>query len=87
MERKIALLWEVREGIEVTLTGDYDHFLAVMVAPLLGALACTAPQAANTPVHQLRHLALEILRRLPANQVLLLGCRAHMHIESAQMHR
>jgi hypothetical protein len=69
VERKVDLLREVKEGIEVTLTGDYDHFLAVMVPPLLAALTTTQPQAANTPVQQLRHTALEILRRLPANQV------------------
>lgn len=69
VERKVELLREVKENIEVTLTGDYDHFLAAMVPPLLAALTSTQPQSANTPVQQLRHTALEILRRLPANQV------------------
>ena len=73
MERKVELLREVKENIEVTLTGDYDHFLAAMVPPLLAALTSTQPQSANTPVQQLRHTALEILRRLPANQVPLLA--------------
>lgn len=72
VERKVELLREVKENIEVTLTGDYDHFLAAMVPPLLAALTSTQPQSANTPVQQLRHTALEILRRLPANQVPLL---------------
>lgn len=65
----MELLREVREGMEITQTGDYEHFLAVMVAPLLSLLSSTPPQAADTPVQRMRHLALEVLSRLPANQV------------------
>lgn len=60
---------ESRDGIEAVLTGsDYERFLGVMVAPLLGLLAGTQPQFADTPAQRARHLALEILSRLPPNQ-------------------
>jgi hypothetical protein len=63
------VLAEVRDRFEVVLTGDYDAFLGAMVGPLLGLLSGTPPQFADTPAQRARHLALEILSCLPANQV------------------
>ncbi len=51
------------------LTGsDYERFLGAMVVPLLGLLAGTQLQFSDTPAQRARHLALEILSRLPPNQ-------------------
>lgn len=62
----------MQKGIEAVLMGpDYERFLAVMVAPLLGLLSGSQPQFADTPAQRARHLALTILNRLPPNQVSL----------------
>ena len=77
VERKAAVLAEVRDGIEVVLTGEYEHFLGLMVAPLLGLLSGTAPQFSDTPTQRARHLALVIVSRLPPNQV---GCSSSTEV-------
>ncbi len=71
MERRAEILGEVRDRFEAVASGDYDAFLAAMVPQLLGLLSGTQPQFADTPTQRVRHVALEIINRLPANQVSL----------------
>lgn len=60
----------IKDSQELWHTKDYPEFLRTFFDPLLSQLASTAPQFADSELQKLRHAVLEVLSKLPPNEVL-----------------
>jgi transformation/transcription domain-associated protein len=61
---------EVRDKIEIVHTSEYQNFLKAYFPVFQQLLLETKPQSTETVEHKLRNVLLEILNRLPHNEVL-----------------
>eukprot|EP00959_Pyramimonas_sp_CCMP1952_P428520 8975654-Pyramimonas_sp.AAC.1 len=71
LEEKLKLATEeVRDKIEVVHSSEYGNFLKAYFPAFKQLLTETKPQSTETEEHKLRNVLLEILNRLPHNEVL-----------------
>lgn len=71
MEDKLKVVLELKEGIEIVLTpSEYSAFVSTFFKPFCDILRTVPPQFADTPEHKLRSTVVDILTRLPQNEVL-----------------
>jgi len=69
-EERLKLVSEVRENIEIGHSPDYALFLQSMFPKLRRVLEeITKPQFVDGPIQKTRHLVLDILHRVPYNEV------------------
>jgi hypothetical protein len=64
----------IKDSQELWHTKQYGKFLDVFFEPLVAQLTSTPPQFEDSELHKLRHSVLEVLSKLPPNDVL----RPHM---------
>jgi hypothetical protein len=70
LERRKALD-HIKDNIEMLHTAQYPGFLALIFEPVCAQLTATQPQfERDSELQVLRHAALEVLSRLPANDAL-----------------
>ena len=69
-KERFKLATEVRDAIEIVNTSEYPKFLAAYLPAFQKVLETVPPQLADTPEHKLRNVVLEILNRLPHNEIL-----------------
>eukprot|EP00878_Enallax_costatus_P007959 GHUV01008325.1.p1 GENE.GHUV01008325.1~~GHUV01008325.1.p1 ORF type:complete len:285 (+),score=89.02 GHUV01008325.1:246-1100(+) len=60
----------IKDSQELWHTKEYPKFLKVFLEPLLAQLTSTQPQFEDTELQKLRHSVLEVLSKLPPNEVL-----------------
>lgn len=60
----------LKDSQELLHTKEYPKFLKVFFDPLVAQLAGTQPQFEDTELQKLRHSVLEVLSKLPPNEVL-----------------
>ena len=70
LDRKLQLLIEIRDGMEIVHSADYILFLQSFLKVFAHLLETTQPQTSDTLEHRVRNLVLEIVNRLPANDML-----------------
>ncbi|KAK9813301.1 hypothetical protein WJX72_012102 [[Myrmecia] bisecta] len=70
LDKKLALLIEIRDGMEIVHSADYLLFLKAFFGVFCQLLQNSQPQQSDNMEHRLRNLVLEILNRLPANEML-----------------
>eukprot|EP00898_Chlorokybus_atmophyticus_P003741 jgi/Chlat1/4368/Chrsp29S04524 len=69
--QRLQAATEIRDIIEVVHTSEYPNFLSSFCRPVCQLLMKTSPQkTAENLEHKLRNVLLEILNRLPHNEVL-----------------
>jgi hypothetical protein len=61
---------EVKDSLELVHTANYANFLKFYLPVFKQLLKEVPPQTSNTPEHKLRNQLLEILNRLPHNELL-----------------
>lgn len=67
---KLQLATELRDSIEIVHTSEYLNFLKAFFPAFRRVLAGTKPQFKDCDEHKLRNAILEILNRLPHNEVI-----------------
>lgn len=67
---KLQLATELRDSIEIVHTSEYLNFLKAFFPAFRRVLAGTKPQFKDGDEHKLRNTVLEILNRLPHNEVI-----------------
>eukprot|EP00882_Tetradesmus_deserticola_P031002 GHRQ01035036.1.p1 GENE.GHRQ01035036.1~~GHRQ01035036.1.p1 ORF type:complete len:256 (+),score=123.77 GHRQ01035036.1:160-927(+) len=60
----------IKDSQELWHTKEYRRFLEVFFEPLVSQLTSTPPQFEDSELHKLRHSVLEVLSKLPPNDVL-----------------
>ncbi|GFR40174.1 hypothetical protein Agub_g731, partial [Astrephomene gubernaculifera] len=70
VDEKVKVASELKENIEIVLTGEYSSFLSTFFRPFCDILRTVPPQFADTPEHKLRNNVVDILTRLPQNEAL-----------------
>ncbi|WIA37453.1 hypothetical protein OEZ86_014371 [Tetradesmus obliquus] len=60
----------IKDSQELWHTKEYRRFLEVFFDPLVQQLTSTPPQFEDSELHKLRHSVLEVLSKLPPNEVL-----------------
>jgi hypothetical protein len=60
----------IKDSQELWHTKEYRRFLEVFFDPLVSQLTSTPPQFEDSELHKLRHSVLEVLSKLPPNDVL-----------------
>ncbi|KAF6251279.1 hypothetical protein COO60DRAFT_1464415, partial [Scenedesmus sp. NREL 46B-D3] len=60
----------IKDSQELWHTKEYRRFLEVFFDPLVSQLKSTPPQLEDSELHKLRHSVLEVLSKLPPNDVL-----------------
>ena len=69
VEAKIAIVESIKEGIEI-VSNEYTNFLSCYVPAFEHVLKQVAPQTEKTQEHKLRNTVMEIIHRLPHNELL-----------------
>lgn len=69
-KERLQLATEVRDAIEIVNTSEYPKFLAAYLPAFQKVLESVPPQAEDSPEHKLRNVVLEMLNRLPHNEIL-----------------
>lgn len=71
VEDKTKLALDLKESIEIVLTGEYSAFLQAFFKPLCDILRTQVPpQLSDNAEHKLRSAVLDVLTRLPHNEAL-----------------
>ncbi|BDA47386.1 probable transcription-associated protein 1 [Coccomyxa sp. Obi] len=70
VEQQLARVTEIRESIELVHTQEYGIFLRHFMVPFLNLLQTVPPSFKDNTEHKLRNVVLEILNRLPHNDLL-----------------
>ena len=70
IKAKLAVASEIKDSMEIVHTVEYDNFLKFYLPAFKQLLKEIPPQTSETPEHKLRNQILEILNRLPHNEVL-----------------
>ena len=66
---RLALAVEIRDGIEIVHSNEYINFLKHFFPAFTELLASTPPGSEDGPSHRLRNVVLEVLSRMPQNEV------------------
>ena len=69
LKAKLQLATEVKDSIEIVHTAEYSNFLKFYLPRFSVMLAEVPPQKSENTEHKLRNVLLEIINRLPHNEV------------------
>src|SRR3569623_275398 len=70
VNQKLQLAIEIRDGIEIVHTGEYKNFLLFLFPIFYNTLRSSSTQFNDGAEQKLRNILLEILNRLPNNELL-----------------
>ncbi|GAB5370731.1 hypothetical protein AAMO2058_001518200 [Amorphochlora amoebiformis] len=70
VEQRLKLVTSFRESIEIAHTSEYENFLKCLFPVFANALSEGAPMTVECDEQKIRNVLLEILNRLPNNEVL-----------------
>jgi transformation/transcription domain-associated protein len=70
VKAKLVVASEIKDSMEIVHTVEYDNFLRTYLPAFRQLLKEIPPQTSETPEDKLRHMMLDILNRLPHNEVL-----------------
>ena len=66
---RLALAVEIRDGIEIVHSSEYINFLKHFFPAFAELLNSTPLASEDGPAHRLRNVVLEVLSRMPQNEV------------------
>jgi hypothetical protein len=69
LKTKLQLATEVKDSIEIVHTAEYSNFLKLYLPHFSRLLSEVPPQKTENTEHKLRNVLLEIINRLPHNEV------------------
>lgn len=70
LQERLTLVTEIRDNIELVHTIEYKNFLQYLFPAFFNQLRSVQPQFNDGPEQKIRNIILEILNRLPSNELL-----------------